>query len=219
MPRHAPPQPLPQKAPAAAPATQWTTRGVVLLALSMFIAGIGVGALTRSDAPVPVAGMAAAAMPPSASPAPPAAQPFTPEALNAVAGPLLAAIKANPRDTGALTELGNLYYDRKQYKEAIEYYRRAADVDSRNPDLLTDLGTALWYSGSADKAIVEYNKALALRPEYPATLMNLGIVRMDGLQDYKGAIAAWKKLLDANPSFAQRDKVVGLIAQAENKLK
>jgi cytochrome c-type biogenesis protein CcmH/NrfG len=191
----------------------------VLLALSVFIAGIGVGALTRSEAPVPVAGVAAAAMPPSASPAPPAAQPFTPETLNAVAGPLLAAIKANPRDTGALTELGNLYYDRKQYKEAIEYYRRAADGDPKNPDLLTDLGTALWYSGSAEKAIAEYNKALALRPDYPATLMNLGIVRMDGLQDYPGAITAWKKLLQANPAFAQRDKVAGLIAQAENKLK
>lgn len=212
MPRQAPP-------PRKTPEPQWTTRGVVLLALVSFIVGIALGALTRGEAPAPVVAAATPGMPPAAAPAGGGAQPASPEVLQSIAAPMLAAVKANPKDVNAPTQLANLYYDHKQYKEAVEYYRRAADLDPRNPDLRTDLGTALWYLGSAEKAIAEYNKVLAVRPNYAPALLNLGIVRMEGLKDYQGAIAAWKKLLETNPSFSQKQSVVDLIVQAENKMK
>ncbi|MBZ5527578.1 MAG: tetratricopeptide repeat protein [Acidobacteriia bacterium] len=158
-------------------------------------------------------------MPPETPAAGGGAQQVSPEVLQSMAAPLVAAVKANPKDVKALTQLGNLYYDHKQFKEAVEYYRRASEMDPQNPDLRTDLGTAKWFLGSADKALAEYAKVLAVRPNYAPTLMNLGIVRMEGLKDYKGAIAAWKKLLETNPSFPRRQSIVDLIVQAEDKLK
>ena len=59
----------------------------------------------------------------------------------------------------------------------------------------TDLGTAYWYTGDADKAIASFEKALAIRPNHPDTLFNLGIVKWQGKKDPKGAVVAWEKLL------------------------
>jgi tetratricopeptide (TPR) repeat protein len=79
----------------------------------------------------------------------------------------------------------------------------------------TDLGTACRYTGDANGAIAQFIKVLAIAPTKPDTLFNLGIVKWQGKKDAPGAIAAWQKLLDANPNYENREKVLRLIAQAE----
>lgn len=190
---------------------------MAILTLLAFMIGIGIGSLTRSTSP-PVVGTAAAAPGASGGPQDGGFQTAaSPEALQATAGPLLTAVDAEPRNIDALIRLANFYYDHKQFTEAISFYRRALDVDAKNVDARTDLGTAYWYLGFPDKALAEYEKALAVQPDYPQTLMNMGIVRMEGLKDRPGAIEAWKRLLKANPAFSERKRVEVLIAQAENR--
>jgi hypothetical protein len=46
-------------------------------------------------------------------------------------------------------------------------------------------------------------------------MMNMGIVKLNGLSDSKGAIAIWEKLLRDNPQFPEKQKVRDLIAQAK----
>jgi tetratricopeptide (TPR) repeat protein len=77
------------------------------------------------------------------------------------------------------------------------------------------MATAYWYSGDADTAISEFKKSLSYEPNKPNTLFNLGIVEWQGKMDIKSAVADWKKLLEANPNYQDKDKVLGLIAQAE----
>ena len=79
----------------------------------------------------------------------------------------------------------------------------------------TDLGTAYWYTGDADKAIANFEKALAIRPTHPGTLFNLGIVKWQGKKDPKGAVLAWEKLLQTNPDYPQKDQVQMLIERAK----
>ena len=67
------------------------------------------------------------------------------------------------------------------------------------------MATAYWYMGNADTAIAEFNKALTYAPTNPNTLFNLGLVKWQGKHDSAGAIAAWKKLLAANPAYESRD--------------
>ncbi|MBZ5541962.1 MAG: tetratricopeptide repeat protein [Acidobacteriia bacterium] len=215
MSRHLP-HPQPQPLPQAKPVGQWTTRGVILLALFAFMAGLAIGSLTR-DASAPVLATAASANLPPGAVAPGESQPAaSPEALQKMAAPLLAAVKADPKNRVALIQLGNFYYDHKQFQEAIENYRRVLEIDPKNMDVRTDLGTAYWYLGSAEKAIAEYDKALAIQPNYAPTMMNLGIIRQEGLKDIAGALSIWKKLLETNPNFSQRQRVLDLIVQAEN---
>jgi cytochrome c-type biogenesis protein CcmH/NrfG len=202
------------------------TLAVITLAI-----GIAVGYFARGSAPVSTAGESAQT---ASAPAPAGTgntpmgsaqlpgigsgqsqQPASPEMLAKAAEPLLAQLKANPKDFDTVVKLGNLYYDGQAYPPAIEYYEKALDIQPNNVDVRTDLGTAYWYTGNADKAIASFEKALTIRPNQAATLFNLGIVRWQGKKDPKGAIVAWEKLLQTNPAYPQKDQVQMLIDRAK----
>jgi len=133
------------------------------------------------------------------------------------AAPLLEQLKADPSNAALLAQVGNLYYDAKQYPTAIEYYEHSLKLEPTDTSVRTDLGTAYWYKGDPDTAIAQFNKVLALAPTKADTLFNLGIVKWQGKKDSQGAIAAWQKLLDTNPGYANKEKVVQLIAQAQSR--
>ena len=117
-------------------------------------------------------------------------------------------MKKNPSDYDALIQLGNLYYDARQYPSAIQNYERALTIHPENADVRTDMGTAYWYAGNVDKALTEMQTSLKYRPGHPQTLFNLGWVRWQGKADPKGAVEAWEELLkdksDLSPERASR---------------
>jgi len=145
------------------------------------------------------------------------AQP-TPDQLrkmaDAQAAPLLEKLKSDPNNPDLLAGIGNYYYDAQQFPIAINYYQQALKQQPANTAVRTDLGTAYWYTGDADNAIAEFNKSLAYEPTKPNTLFNLGIVEWQGKMDINRAVATWQKLLDTNPNYENKDKVLDLIAQA-----
>jgi len=55
-----------------------------------------------------------------------------------------------------------------------------------------------------------------LFPQKADTLFNLGIVKWQGKKDEPGALAAWKKLLETNPTYPDRDAVLRRMAQAQH---
>ena len=128
---------------------------------------------------------------------------------------MLDAVNKNPNDYDSLVKLGNVFYDGQQYPNAIQYYERALAIHPENPDVRTDMGTAYWYTGDADKAIAAMQTSLKYRPGHPQTLFNLGWVRWQGKADPKGAISAWEQLLKANPDYPQRQQVEQYIAKAK----
>ena len=198
--------------------SRWTTLQAYTLAAVCLLLGIVGGWLFRG------AKSPAAAQPSAAeSAAPPAntamnAQP-TAEQMKAMgdaqAKPLIDQLKSNPNDPELLASIGNIYYDTRQYSIAINYYQQALKVQPENAAVRTDMGTSYWFSGDADTAIAEFKKSLAYDPNRPNTLFNLGIVQWQGKMDVDGAVATWQKLLETNPNYAGKDKVLQLIAEAK----
>jgi tetratricopeptide (TPR) repeat protein len=139
------------------------------------------------------------------------------QAADSQAAPLLEKLKSDPNNAALLAQVGNLYYDAKQYPTAIEYYQRSLKVQPTDASVGTDLGTAYWYSGDADTAIKQFNKVLSIAPTKADTLFNLGIVEWQGKKDGKAAVAAWQKLLDTNPDYNNKEGVLQLIAQAQTQ--
>jgi tetratricopeptide (TPR) repeat protein len=184
----------------------WLIRkSMVTVPTSLEVAATTPPALAQNTATLPGLG-ATAAQPPAQE---------LKQSADAQAAPLLEQLKADPTNPGLLTQVGNLYYDAKQYPKAIDYYERALKSQPSNTSVRTDLATAYWYTGKADVAIAQYEKSLAYDPNKPDTLFNLGIVKWQGKKDGPGAIAAWQKLLDTNPSYPNKDNVLQLIAQAK----
>ena len=132
------------------------------------------------------------------------------------AEPLLEKLKADPRNSDLLNQIGTLYKATHQFKEAEGYFQKALDVDPKNVGARTDLASCLFYEGDADGAIKQLEQSLTYDPKDANSLFNLGMIRMQAKNDSKGAVAAWQQLLKSNPKLAEDKKaaVEKLIAQA-----
>ena len=183
---------------------------LVGIAAGWFIRGSQSPAVAAANATANAATQAPAGMGESAQP--------TPEQMKKMAdtqaAPLLKQIESEPNNAELIAKVGNIYYDTQQYPVAVDYYQRFLKVQPTNTNVRTDLATAYWYMGNVDGAIAEFNKALSYEPNKANALFNLGVVKWQGKMDVNGAVAAWQKLLDTNPTYENKDKVEQLIAQA-----
>ncbi len=193
----------------------WTGKQAYLLAAFCLLLGVALGYLFRGSASVGAAQAAASATTQQGSVPQQQPDPNAQAMLAQAAAPLLEAVNTNPKDFDSLVKLGNLYYDGQQFPSAIQYYERALAIHPDNPDVRTDMGTAYWYTGNAEKALAAMEISLKYRPGHPQTLFNLGWVRWQGKRDPKGAIEAWQQLLKANPDYPQKQQVEQYIAKAK----
>lgn len=207
--------------------TGWSTMQAYTLAVVCLLLGGTVGYLLRGSEPAAVAPAQAASTQAPANMPPGQIPGFgsvpgngnSPELVDRAAQPMLEALKKNPKDADTLAKVGNLYYDAQLYQKAVEYYGQALKITPANADVRTDMGTALFYLGDSDKALAEFEKSLSYRPNHPNTLFNTGIVKWQGKNDAKGAIAAWEQLLKANPNYPERQKVEDLLNRAKDHSK
>jgi tetratricopeptide (TPR) repeat protein len=128
----------------------------------------------------------------------------------------LPRLKAAPADAALLANLGNSYYDRSNIPRPL-INERSLKVPPADTSVRTDLGTAYWYTGAADTAIPQFNKSLTYDSKKADTLFDLGIVKWQGKKDGPGAVAAWKKLLETNPAYPEKDAMLQLMAQAQQR--
>jgi cytochrome c-type biogenesis protein CcmH/NrfG len=192
----------------------WSGTQAYLLAAFCLLLGVALGYLFRGSAPVAAQAGASATTQPGRGQQQ-QADPNAQAALAQAAAPLVELLNKNPNDFDSLVKLGNLFYDGKEFLGAIQYYERALAIHPDNPDVRTDMGTAYWYTGNAEKALASMETSLKYRPGHPQTLFNLGWVRWQCKQDPKGAIEAWQQLLKANPDYPQRQQVEQYIAKAK----
>lgn len=117
-------------------------------------------------------------------------------------------VKKDPKNLPALVELGNLYFDSGQPKEAIEAYSQYLALKPDNADVRTDMGIMYRALGDFDHAIEEFKKAAQSDPRHVNSRYNIGIVLLHDKNDIQGAIKAWEEYLkvDSTSEKAQRVK-------------
>ena len=205
------------------PAKQWTPPRVLALMAICLLAGIGAGwvlAGTRHPAQTLIDKASTAPQQAGLSTSKPAQDPNSDQLKTMAdnqAAPLLAKLNADSKNTDLLTSIGNVYYDAKQYPIAVDYYGRVLAMKPSDAAVRTDMATAYWYLGDADKAISEFNTALTYAPANPNTLFNLGLVQWQGKHDGAAAIEDWKKLLATNPTYGGRDQVEKMLSDVERQ--
>lgn len=96
-----------------------------------------------------------------------------PNRLEAIAA-LNCAIENNPQDARAPFYLGNLWYDKRQYKEAVEAWEKSADLDANFPTVFRNLSLAYFNKMSqTEKALSFLEKAFTLDTADARVLMEL----------------------------------------------
>lgn len=109
-------------------------------------------------------------------------------------------VKAYPDDERAHTQLGNFYFGRQEYPQAIEEYERARAIDPELSQIYNQLGYSYRFLGQYDKAaqaFKEYTKLIPNDPNpydsYAELLMKTG--------RFRESIEMYRKALQLNARF------------------
>ena len=147
-------------------------------------------------------------MPPQGVPEPEGPVGPTPAEVASKIQTLKDILQKDPKNLHAWVELGNLYFDSKQPKEAIEAYARYLAIKPDNADVRTDLAIMYRSLGDFDRAVEEFKKAAQSDPKHVNSRYNIGLVLLHDKQDIKGAIKAWEEYLkvDTKSERAMRIK-------------
>uniref|UniRef100_UPI00286EB21D tetratricopeptide repeat protein n=1 Tax=Chamaesiphon sp. VAR_48_metabat_403 TaxID=2964700 RepID=UPI00286EB21D len=110
------------------------------------------------------------------------------------------AIKLEPQDRTLVEEKALILSNRKQYAEAMKIYD---NMIREREEAGAYLGRGNVKSALGDKggAIVDYERAIKINPNYAMAYMNRGIAKHE-LFDIKGAIADYDRAIKINPNYA-----------------
>lgn len=157
------------------------------------VVGLVLGwALFHAEEPVPAAPASVA----DGSPGIPAADPHAGGGMESVSTRLAAlrsALAKNPRDVGALLDLGGLYIQAGMNDRALSAFREAADAGA-DPSRLAQAAQGLWQSGAPREALVLAQRALGLPPKSPESAVLVAEIALHGVGDLDAADAALAEL-------------------------
>ncbi len=188
----------------------WQAKQVYAMAVISLVVGLAIGYLFRGSqspaVPAPPAADAQANAQPLLLPATWAARCPASKQMKQMADkkaePLLEKLKSDPNNSDLLIQVGNIYKATHQFKEAAGYYDKALQIDPKNVAIRTELASCMYYNGDVDGAISQLQQALHYDPKDANSLFNLGMIKWQGKQDSKGALAAWQELLKSNPQLS-----------------
>jgi tetratricopeptide (TPR) repeat protein len=205
----------------------WTQKQVYTMSAICVVLGLLFGYFFRGTE----SSSAKATMPAAASQAssdmPPQAQPGAQNMpsmedmkrmADKAAEPLLAQLKADPKNADLLTKVGKTYENAHQFKEAANYYEQALALSPKDVGLRDEAGESLYYAGEVDQAIKTLEAGLAISPNDPALLVDLGLIKIRNKGDSKAAIELWQRLLKTNPNIPANKKtqIEKMIAEAKS---
>ena len=179
---------------------------VVIALVVGFVGGVTAGILwmTKGSEKTAMVQKPQMAPPGAPAPAPPARDSI--EAASQVQT-LKEILKKDPKNLPAWVELGNLYFDTDQPKEAIDAYSRYLAVKPDNPDVRTDMGIMYRKLGQFDRALEEFRKAARSDPKHVNSRYNIGLVLLHDKQDIQGAIKAWEEYLKVDPNSEKSQRI------------
>jgi len=130
---------------------------------------------------------------------------------------LEARLSQNPRDLEALVGLGRVYLQTGQVSKAIEFYKRALEIDGTNVSALSGMAMILAQAGHSDQALMLFDRVLAINPQVPMALLFKGRILYEEKKDYVAAIASWEQFLRVMPQGGPADVVRGWIEEARRE--
>lgn len=132
------------------------------------------------------------------------------------AAQVLSSVPGAERSAKLYSALGYTYEQQKQYKEAIEAYRHAIELDRDNLDAIRGLAQNLLNDGQADAALEQYKVIADANPEDAQTYVRIGeIYRKQGKFDF--ALDSLKKAETMVPDSLEAPYDIAAIYQAQGR--
>lgn len=112
------------------------------------------------------------------------------------------AYNLNPRDIDLYLNLGNVFFEKGAYDNALIVYKKALESSPYNPRLHCNLGYLYWGKGNIEEAVKEYEKAIKYDNTYDIAYNNLGVIYLDDLGRVQKAMELFEAARKYNPNYA-----------------
>ncbi|MCF0241146.1 MAG: tetratricopeptide repeat protein [Treponema sp.] len=109
-------------------------------------------------------------------------------------------LELNPNNSMALCYMGKLEAESENYKKAVSYIERAIQNDDKNYDFFMDYGKYLQAQGKVTSAMVQWEKARDLDPNYFLAYAFLAGIN-DEQNNYEVALENYRKVIETNPAY------------------
>jgi predicted O-linked N-acetylglucosamine transferase (SPINDLY family) len=96
-----------------------------------------------------------------------------------------------------------------KYEESITYYKRALELNKKDPSVLNNLGSSLNALGKNSEALLAFKGSLKIDPAIPEFWYNVGNTLCD-LERYEEAVIYYERSLEINPEYYQALNNFGL---------
>ena len=123
----------------------------------------------------------------------------------------------NPEAWIAHVNLGGALTEQERFVEAIELYERAAQLDTRLPEPLINLGVIYHLQNDSEKALALLRKALMREPDNADAHAHLGRVLI-ARGDMAQAERHLKRALERSPAHADAHNQMGILLKEQNQL-
>lgn len=97
--------------------------------------------------------------------------------------------------------IGSSYFNLELHEKAIEAYEKGLEYNSKNHEILSNIGLSLQKLGDLEKAIPYYKASLEIKPDYSVAYHNLGFYFFETGKHFE-AIENFDKAIKFNPGFA-----------------
>ena len=112
--------------------------------------------------------------------------------------------KQNPQDFEAQLRAAELYYQIQRFDSALEYLKKANELQPDNYEVILNLGNANFDAARYEEAEKWYTAALSKKPENLDVRADLGLTYVfRDKPNYDRAITEFKTVLESDPSHVQ----------------
>jgi tetratricopeptide (TPR) repeat protein len=110
------------------------------------------------------------------------------------------ALSITPQLAEGHTCIGNVFFSKGKYEEAVQQFQRSLDLDHNNDETLRSLAAAYQKLGNPKAAEDAYRKAIQLRPNYWGVYSSFGAFYYSQAR-YADAVAMFKKTIELAPLY------------------
>ncbi len=111
-----------------------------------------------------------------------------------------AATEADPGFAGGFYNLGNLYYDLKQYDRASVYFQKVIALEPDFAEAYYNFGNMYYDTGKYERAIGKFEKVIELKPDFAEAHFQMGNA-LYGLRKYDRAAGYFEETIALKPRF------------------
>lgn len=127
------------------------------------------------------------------------------------------AVQQDPTFFEAYLMLGSLYQSENN-PICLEYYKTAADLQPKNPEVLFALAYAQQIFNQPEEALAIYRQMIQIDTSYYQALNQIGVIKQHNFKEVDSAIYYYKSALKTEPRFVEAWHNLGTCYEEKNDL-